>query len=169
MNCTENYFTLTVRVKNPHKYMDDYKDHTFGFHYIFALDTPGEAVHGLHWKIANASHIWESGAVIKDSDHSFTQITTSNGAQPTFATGTGIYTVPPGQTVIYTIGGGGSGSQTVINPANTTITLPVLEENRYNASIPLDLYLTKKCKCGSHSVGSNKHSDYCDLFTKESA
>lgn len=161
MNCTENYFTLTVRVKNPHKYMDDYKDHTYGYHYIFALDTPGEAFHSLHWKIINASHIWESGAIIKDSDHSFTQITSSNGAQPTFSTGTGIYTVPTGQTATYTnaIGGGGSGSQ--------TITFPTLELEQKCDLVIHGEESPKKCKCGSHSVGSNKHSGYCDLFTKE--
>ena len=25
----------------------------------------------------------------------------------------------------------------------------------------------KKCECGAHAVGSDKHSDYCPLLTKE--
>lgn len=27
----------------------------------------------------------------------------------------------------------------------------------------------KRCRCGAHSIKSNKHSDYCDLYVEESA
>ena len=29
------------------------------------------------------------------------------------------------------------------------------------------VHIPKKCECGAHSVKSNKHSDWCPLYTKD--
>lgn len=159
MKCDRKFFITTVRTKHPAKHVDSVilPD---GSSTTFMLDTAGEANYTYNWKLANASHIWKDGVVIMDSDHLFTAVPT-----PSYATGSGIYTVPPGQTVVYNI----SPSATYNSTGGFNIAWPDLEvspddEYKTKATNP-----TKKCECGAHSVGSNEHRDYCELFTKESA
>ena len=83
--------------------------------------------------LSQSSHIWENGKVVYDS---------GDPLNPTFFTSTGPITItlpiPTSTEFHYTIHRG---------------------SNLHNANVNA----SPKCECGSHSVGSNKHSSYCPI------
>jgi len=36
-----------------------------------------------------------------------------------------------------------------------------------NESIPASNFFNKRCECGAHSIGLDKHSDYCPLYSRD--
>jgi hypothetical protein len=141
MNCTENYFIAEVRAKYPHKYVHyDIQPATTT---IFMLDTKAESNNSYTWKMRNASHIWQSGCVIKDRYGIFPTITP--------------FTAAPH---ITTISGATSYS-------THSYTLPTLEDPPkldFNQEPCLD-----RCECGAEACGSSRHSNWCKLHNKETA
>lgn len=136
MTFTKDEFFNTVRAKHPHKWIVSDVDAPTGYVYWFALDTAGETQLDLYGKWKHASHIWfeKSGNITYDSD--------------------GIFNPPVN-------------SLNNIAPSNN----PFLSLNRsYVEEALAGVIILKpnpwskpKCCCGAHSVGSNRHSSWCDI------
>ncbi len=145
MNCTEKEFEIIVWSKYPHKHMSRELS-GLGENTVFALDTIAECKLDFGGKARLASHVWQDGAVIIDSDNLFSQTshtivntTTSpiTFTMPNVNFGGHMFTLPAGYTVIDNIGNW--------NP------------------IFLDPPPPPKCECGAHKVGSNMHSSWCGI------
>jgi hypothetical protein len=138
MNCTGAYFRSTVWIKNSHKrmYSQTYIGILGARDYIFALDTLAESRNDITWKLANVSHIWESGCVIKDSDNSFAQLTSTSAAQA--LTGNVTNTLIPS------------------SPSIPTPVFPKIDQstflNQVAAQLPTSYYWSYTCNMGYYTI-----------------
>jgi hypothetical protein len=132
-------FETIIRSKYPHKWMA--KDISFILRdqLIFAMDTHGECQLPLADKHKLASHILNetNGFVIKDSDGLFSSSSTTAN-----------------QVLIPPVHGNGG----------------ISSPNSWSFIMDWDLVgddpvtpKSSKCECGAHSVGSNRHSGWCQV------
>ena len=164
MKCTDLEFQKIVHAKYPAKYMHYcslYNPATshFGEVHLLALDTMGEMQLDFKQKLKLASHAWVirdvDGEVIKDSDGLFnTNIFTSSG--PITLSLPAASTLP-----------GGTITVKLNNPINyLPVTVKVSADGKGWELIDPEKEERKaslKCCCGAHSVGSDRHSSWCDI------
>ena len=135
MNCTRQEFENQVRAKYPHKWDNADVNPVNGYFTVFMLDTNAECQSSFNLKNTLASHIWEAGCVIKDTDN-------------LFSTKSGVTMTTTGPTQMWING-------TAINP---------IDWNFVNLHISVDSPTkTLKCECGAHTIGSNQHSSWCEI------
>lgn len=154
MNCTEQEFIDKISANAVSasiiKYFSQYNDPT-GHKTIWVLSTVTETQLSHGAKDSLASHIWFDGVVIKDT--------------------TGLFTAPyrsPINASLQAINAHGNSahnySRVTVNSWYVGVDHGLESKTAISlSSKPL------KCGCGAHSVNSNQHQDYCDLFNKESA
>lgn len=118
---------------------------------VYALDTAGETKYSSEYRERLASHVWKleychssvspplNGVVTKDNGGLFASVNN----QPVNSTPTFYYYV--------------NGVQTPFSPSDLDFFTDTQEPNKVVA----------KCECGAHTVGSNKHSSWCEI--KENA
>lgn len=142
MNCTRDEFITKVHAKHPHKHIsDDVFTTSIGgdIHTVYMLDTYGECKSDIPTKDKLASHIWRDGTVMKDIDGLFSStITVITNTQPLSITPGNIYRLTY-------VGHNGNHVDLFGNAINKTASK------------------VAKCECGSHAVGSNKHSSWCAI------
>ena len=154
---TSKEFIDKVRAKYPHKWESHYID-WLAYEVIVFLDTLGETKLPSIDQLRKASHAWCSrngGELMKDSDGLF-------GTQHFTPTGVFNITIPSPNQYYYTIGGGSSGGS-VNGPGSVNAGLPggsYIDPEPYQEKAKQPIF---KCCCGAHSVGSNKHSNWCDI------
>ena len=137
MNCLEEHFKNVVKSKGPtYVLVSDYVLAQLRY-YTFQepIDYPTYSSWGTATCLARSVCTWESGVVTKDRLGWFAQSQPLQPATNSFAT-------------VYIGDLPASPSEQAIWRGATW--------NPTNLSFP-------KCECGSHSVGSNKHSSYCPV------
>ena len=139
MSVTEQQFLDTVKAAYPHKWSNKDYDPVTGDVVVFALDTRGECQQDHLSKLMLATHVWSNNNVVKDTNGLF-------ASSPITIT---LPTAPP--MPYFTIHNIGSPPPLY---AAIDFGMEMKEEK---------LEKKAKCECGAHKVGSNKHSDWCDL------
>lgn len=137
---TRQDFEDTIRRHYPAKWINTDVDPVTADVYVFALDTQAECRGSFSLKLALADYIYNasSDTVTKDQAGIFTTIQMNTN---------GVLTLPTGFKYSYQIiGGGGSGGSGHIDGWK---------------EIPNKR--TPKCECGAVSVGSNRHSSWCEM------
>lgn len=161
---TREEFEKTVWAYYPHKHMSIFQHH--GRLTVCALDTHGETQLSQYNQILKASYLWQDGLVLTDDKGIFSHFPTLSTVSPTV-------TLPSAQSnmnrttitnnstgpITYSIPTGGiwhvSGSfGTLTFPGDLSIDIDI-DKIPHSSS--------NKCECGSHSVGSNRHSSWCPI------
>lgn len=115
---------------------------------ICILKSPADYSSDYGTKCNNATHIWYDGDVIKDTDGLF-------GVNPVSFSVSG--STSPGQAFQVT----NNGFQCIILPSTT---YPKDFYFVINDGSSIRTYPNRsKCECGSHAIGSNKHSSWCSI------
>jgi hypothetical protein len=151
MNCTEQEFERIVHNTHPHKWMN--RDMSQGFPVLFALDTAVECQLSYVEKYKIADYVWDQGYVIKDTTNLFSPLSTI----PTYAFSFP-YNPPPNPSSL-------SGIPFI--PMVFDLSSKIGADTS-NFEVGQHVFLKPlKCECGAHSVGSNRHSSWCEI--KENA
>lgn len=117
-----------------------------------------------------STHVWEEdgtapgyGKVIKDEDGTFSSAVTRQLVTSSGPITIKLPSVGPYHYTIVNAGGGGSGGSGGSGGNGGQFTPEILV---YFGNTESDNSVAK-CECGAHSVGSNRHSNWCDLSTLE--
>ena len=161
MKCTDLEFQKTVHAKYPAKYTHycySNAPFTYGVLHLLALDTIGEMSLDFSQKLKLASHAWIAravgnvdGEVIKDTNGLFnTNLPTSSGPITL-----NLPSAPnPGSTFTVRLN----------NPINyLPVTIQVNSDGNGWEILNDPQKASLKCCCGAHSVGSDRHSSWCDV------
>jgi hypothetical protein len=135
MNCTKEEFENTVFAKYPAKWMNvEINPLRASEIVVFALDTNGECQTDYANKLRLADYIWHAGKVIKDRTGLFSPIAANTASLSTYTYN--FQVVMP------------------IDFGDIKWEFPVAGNGQTK---------TNKCTCGTHAVGSDSHSSWCDI------
>lgn len=160
MNCTSKEFEKKLLIGTPHVVLY-HSSPTSGRYIIYAYDTdPGQSHNSWNEqdRYAYSRYVWEGdsiiygtlapgmGSVVKDTDGLF-----SSFAKQILSQGNGTVSTSPGMTTNFYTGVGGGGYSVGSGGSGESYKSPSTETK------------SPKCECGAHSLGSNSHSDWCQL------
>ena len=139
MKCKEHEFYHKIRVKYPNQWLLQKWDN--GNHCIFSSTIAPDINADIVTLTATATHIWQDGIVIKDTDGLFSGLFFTDSTQHFTVTLPSLGSWPASNVYI--------NGKPILGMDGCTVTI---------SKKPA------KCECGSHSVGSNRHSHYCPLY-----
>ena len=147
MNFSEQYFQDTIKANHPAKWLNVEYSPTNGLKTIFVLDTNAECRLDFGHRFRLASHVWEHGKVIKDRDGIFFPVCGPNKTPANYN-----YQVGHSANALGSGGSGGVGGEAYAYVVDWYFPAAGNGQTKLN-----------KCTCGTHAVGSNSHSSWCDI------